>query len=350
MSESVDWLDDSLALVGQDLEAVTFAPGMALYTEGDTSDSFTLLLTGQAEVRRDDHLIAIVDGPAVVGELHLFTGRPRASEVRARTQITALRGTHPQFREMLTLGSVRRYLLALAANRVVEGMDGVRFETSSGFVGVLRPLLRGDEAEYRRAVHALSPESRRRRFFSSSLPPDAVLTSMTKLDWINHFAWVAIEEGPSGPHGIGVARFIRDRHDATVANVAFGISDDYQGRGIGRVLFAALSVPAELLGITTFTAEILAENSAVRALLAAAEPVWTRDEPGVLSGRMAVSTLRATVDIGFAAALGAAVDDIARIFDAGTDADAGAGAGAGAGPDADPVPDPAPDPITGGKP
>lgn len=315
LNEPTDWLEDVLRSFGDDLTTVAFRRGAVLYEQGDTSQHFTLVLKGRVAVRRENHVIAEVDGPAVIGELFLFTDRPRASAVVALTHVEARRGTREQFRQMLTLPSFRRYLLALATHRVVEGMDAVPFETASGFIGTLRPLLRSDEVEYRRAVRALSPDSRRRRFFSASLPPDDVLTSLTRLDWINHFAWVAIGDGPSGPHGVGVARFIRDVEDHSVANVAFGISDDYQGRGIGRVLFAALSVPAEMLGITTFTAEVLAENTAVRALLGAADPKWKTDEPGILTSRMSVASLRSSVDETFAHALRTAVADIARIFE-----------------------------------
>ncbi len=321
MNEPVDWLEDVLRSFGHDLTTLAFAPGTVLYEQGDSSAHFTLVVNGRVEVRRENHLIAAIDAPAVIGELFLFTDRPRASSVVASTHVEALRGTREQFRQMLTVPSFRRHLFALAASRVVEGMDAVPFATRSGFVGTLRPLLRSDEAEYRLAVRALSPESRRRRFFSASLPPDAVLTSLTELDWINHFAWVAIEDAPAGPHGVGVARFIRDLRDPTVASVAFGIADDHQGRGIGRILFAALSVPAEMLGINTFTAEVLAENAAVRALLGAADPIWKPDEPGVLTSRMSVASLRSSVDDTFAGALRSAVADIARIFETGVATD-----------------------------
>ena len=46
------------------------------------------------------------------------------------------------------------------------------------------------------AMAELSPESRRRRFFTAkeSLNP-ASLTYMTELDYVDHFAWVALADG-----------------------------------------------------------------------------------------------------------------------------------------------------------
>ena len=57
---------------------------------------------------------------------------------------------------------------------------------------------------------------------------------------------------------IGIGRY--DRIDARSAEVAFNISDHYQGKGIGSVLLEHLAAIAQELGIARFTAEVLPQN------------------------------------------------------------------------------------------
>jgi len=78
-------------------------------------------------------------------------------------------------------------------------------------------------------------------------------------------------------------RFVRDVNDASVAEIAFIVADDYQGRGIGSFLMDALVVAAQLSGIRRFTARLLAENMAMRRILDRFNANWERDEPGVVT-------------------------------------------------------------------
>ncbi len=73
------------------------------------------------------------------------------------------------------------------------------------------------------------------------------MTYLFEVDYKDHFVWV-MTEGEEGPV-VADARFVRDETDATVAEVAFIVGDDYQGRGVGRFLMAALAVAARGDGI-----------------------------------------------------------------------------------------------------
>src|SRR6478672_5204458 len=57
---------------------------------------------------------------------------------------------------------------------------------------------------------------------------------------------------------IGIARY--DKIDATTAEVAFNISDAYQGRGVGSVLLEHLAAIAHELGVGKFVADVLPQN------------------------------------------------------------------------------------------
>ena len=142
---------------------------------------------------------------------------------------------------------------------------------------VIRPLLSGDRDELARAYEALSEESRRRRFFS---PPsrlsESLLDFLTDLDFDRRFALVAqLRDHPEQP-GLGVARWVRDRHDPTRAEAAVTVVDRWQGRGVGTQLLLALVDAAGERGITTFTADVLWDN---RTLLDTLRQVGARIEP-----------------------------------------------------------------------
>ena len=60
------------------------------------------------------------------------------------------------------------------------------------------------------------------------------MTYLFEVDYVDHFVWV-MTEGEDGSV-VADARFVRDEADATVAEVAFIVGDDYQGRGVGTFL------------------------------------------------------------------------------------------------------------------
>ena len=68
--------------------------------------------------------------------------------------------------------------------------------------------------------------------------------------------------------GVGIARFVRlkDQHD--VAESAITVVDEYQHRGVGRILLVELVALARKHGVTRFRAEVLRDNVAVSSILA----------------------------------------------------------------------------------
>jgi RimJ/RimL family protein N-acetyltransferase len=60
---------------------------------------------------------------------------------------------------------------------------------------------------------------------------------------------------------VGVATFERQLADPTLAEIAFLVSDDFRGRGIGTLLLAHLAVMASRVGVERFFAETLPTNA-----------------------------------------------------------------------------------------
>jgi GNAT superfamily N-acetyltransferase len=153
---------------------------------------------------------------------------------------------------------------------------------SDGRPVLIRPLLYGDRFELAAAFTELSPRARRHRFFK---PPDELdedeLEYLTNLDYRDHFACVAaLEDGPV-PKGVGVARYVREERNPTVAEVAVTVLDAYQHRGIGTLLTRTLGDVAAGNGIRSFVHYVQWGNAAAISLLTDDESRITPAEPGV---------------------------------------------------------------------
>lgn len=134
---------------------------------------------------------------------------------------------------------------------------------------LIRLLQPADRELLRQGFEALSPDTRRLRFFGAKTQlTDAELAQLTQLDGINHFALGAVREGPHGEvEGLGVARFVRDPRNPEVAEAAVTVKDTAQGRGLGTLLLRRLAAAARERGVTRFCGEFLAVNERVWVLL-----------------------------------------------------------------------------------
>ncbi len=132
----------------------------------------------------------------------------------------------------------------------------------------VRPVVPDDKERLVQGLERLSPRSRYRRFMSAvtRLRPDQ-LAYFTELDYIDHFALGAVAVDDPGSPGVGVVRYVRFPGEPDVAEPAIVIADEYQGRGLGTLLFRLAAGVALENGIRTFRAEALADNLPVRKLL-----------------------------------------------------------------------------------
>jgi GNAT superfamily N-acetyltransferase len=137
---------------------------------------------------------------------------------------------------------------------------------------VLRPIRTDDKVLVAEAFARLSPRTRYRRFFAPiNALSGPMLAALTEVDYVNHFAWVALACEPGADGGrkdalVGVARYAR-LADPAAAECAVVVVDEYQGRGIGKLLLDALILEAIEVGISRFEGEVLAENGAMRGVL-----------------------------------------------------------------------------------
>jgi RimJ/RimL family protein N-acetyltransferase len=121
----------------------------------------------------------------------------------------------------------------------------------------------------------LSAESRRMRFFTA-MPrlPESVMNSLLSIDPPRHFAVIAFEAAKldTTAHSwfdaaIGVARLIAMREHPGSSEFAMTVVDGFQHHGLGHLMFEALLVTADRVGVQTIEADVLTENAAMTALL-----------------------------------------------------------------------------------
>ncbi|NUR17223.1 MAG: GNAT family N-acetyltransferase [Dermatophilaceae bacterium] len=124
-----------------------------------------------------------------------------------------------------------------------------------GSVAHIRPIT-PDDADGIRAFHSKqSEESIYLRFFAPLRElSERDVHRFTHVDHHDRVALVATLDGEI----TGIGRY--DRINPTSAEVAFNISDHFQGKGIGSVMLEHLAAIAQEMGITRFVAEVLPQN------------------------------------------------------------------------------------------
>lgn len=135
--------------------------------------------------------------------------------------------------------------------------------------------IRSDDDEQLRAFHRhLSPDSIMFRFFHflPELPaPDAA--RFTHLDYVDRMALLATTGAGKAEEILGVARY--DRIEEATAEVAFVVSDHWQGHGIATALLYTLASYARTKGLMTFVAVTMGGNARMIEVLRNSGFPWT---------------------------------------------------------------------------
>jgi CRP-like cAMP-binding protein len=260
------------------------APGQVIGREGDPGEEFWLVLEGEVEITRDNRtgprVLGVAPAGSILGELAVLLGRPRTATVTAVSPSRLATGGAEVLDLLAGDPTVRARLRSLATSRLAQNLRPVRATLADGTPIVVRPLLPEDRQVFGDEVHRLSVDSRRRRFFSASGPSEALIDYLTDIDYVEHFAWVAIDVSGAG-EGLATARYVRTGPEP-VAEMAFGTADRHQRRGLGTFLLGAVGVAAVEAGIERLVAHVLEDNLAMRAVFAKAAATSRFDEPGVV--------------------------------------------------------------------
>ena len=142
----------------------------------------------------------------------------------------------------------------------------------------IRAQRRTDREGMRTVLVGMDPESIRRRFFAPRRSfTEGEVAYFLDIDFVRHVALVAESDGAI----VGGGRYIAT--EPGVAEVAFGVADNCQGRGLGRLLLDHLVAIAREQGVALLVAEVLEENAPMLAVFRKSGlQAATRREDGVV--------------------------------------------------------------------
>ena len=275
---------EALAPLAAQLRPLDAAPGQVLMQQGELAVSFLLVGSGRAEVTHtgdDGHDTVVTLEPGlIVGEIALLRDAPRTATVVATEPLSGWVGGREAFATMLEIPGMMAKLVRIARQRLAAFITPIPVQVRDGTVLYLRPVLPGDIERTSSGQVEFSDETLYRRFQSVRSPTRALMAYLFEVDYQDHFVFV-LTDGIDGPV-VADVRFVREVDDPTVAEVAFIVADEYQRRGLGTLLMAAISVAASWDGVERFTARVLSDNFAMRAILDRFGAHWRRDDLGVV--------------------------------------------------------------------
>jgi CRP-like cAMP-binding protein len=286
-------------------------PGAKVLGGGKAPDVFLIVLDGAVSVARGDgpeRLVGRIGPGWVIGELAMLTGRPHGPTVTADTQVRVAVGDRAALDVLLDLPGVALRLARTVAGRLAETASLVPVMLRDGSTIGLRPLLPQDRGQFDEIVERQSTEWLRYRFFTSVPPSPRKMDYLASVDYIDHFAWVAVEVRSN--RIIGVGRYVRLPDGRTTADLSFSVVADHQNCGIATLMLGALAVTATTAGVSRFTADVLSENTAMLAVFNKVGAHWTRREPDVLSTSFDAASAVGLVDDELAETLRGAVREI----------------------------------------
>ena len=136
----------------------------------------------------------------------------------------------------------------------------------NGTVVTIRAIRKEDGPLERDFITGLSPETRRMRFLGQiGEPSDALIKSLTDLDFSHDMALIATVEQRGRPVEVGVSRYATG-DDRSVGECAIVVADDWQHRGIGTLLMQRLIEGARGRGMKRLFSIDDAENAQMREL------------------------------------------------------------------------------------
>ena len=133
-------------------------------------------------------------------------------------------------------------------------------QLSDGTTIVIRPIRPEDAEIEQEFIRSLSPESRYFRFMNSITELSLeMLVRFTQIDYHNEMALIAVWPNENGEEEIGVVRYMTNA-DKKTCEFALVVSDQWQGKGIARLLMRNLIEVARDRGLELMEGQVLSNN------------------------------------------------------------------------------------------
>lgn len=147
-----------------------------------------------------------------------------------------------------------------------DSPESGRLILRDGTTAVVRIAQPQDCEMLREFFDRLSPESRRRRFFSAAMPDMKLIRSLCDAsDPRSRLTLVVFRTVKGKPSIIATGSYLAK--DAKTAEIAMAVEDAFQGRGLGTLLVERLALLAVRHGITHLWALTMADNQRVIEVL-----------------------------------------------------------------------------------
>jgi GNAT superfamily N-acetyltransferase len=177
---------------------------------------------------------------------------------------------------------------ALPANYPSEWVETVTL--SGGETVTIRPILPGDAPRLQEGFTHLSSESIYYRFLDTARQlSDKQAHQLANLDYLLQMAMVASIVEENEERLVGVARYVLvGEKEPGAAETAVVVRDDFQGRGLGILLYERLIRYARQHGVKYFTGTIHQSNAKVMKFIRKSGLHFEREmiEPGVFLVRI----------------------------------------------------------------
>jgi acetyltransferase len=131
-----------------------------------------------------------------------------------------------------------------------DSLDLEPFTLKDGTQGAIRPIRPDDADDLQTTFQRLSMESIYLRFLSFKKElPDEEARYLATVDYSSRMAFVAICKENEKDIVVGVSRYVVLDTDPEIAESAVVVADEYQGRGLGKLLLWRLVNYARAKGI-----------------------------------------------------------------------------------------------------
>jgi len=146
----------------------------------------------------------------------------------------------------------------------------------------IRALRPDDETQMLAAISRTSPQSLYRRFFGPKKDfSEGEKAFFLNVNFTGHVALVATTERNGHTEIVGGARYVVVQPG--IAEVAFTVIDEFQGKGVGSALMRHLILLARQASLKQLVADVLPENTAmINILKRSGLPATTTRSKGVI--------------------------------------------------------------------
>lgn len=160
---------------------------------------------------------------------------------------------------------------------------GQRVELRTAETVLLRPIAETDGPLLTDLFSRLSRQAIRWRFLGPvNVLSDDLLRQFTHLDYVRNFALAAVVHERSADRVIAVGRYAWNDEDR-MPEAAVVVRDDWQGKGLGTILYARIAAAAARNGFRRFLSLIESDNAAMRSVIEKAGFPYEVVQKGILT-------------------------------------------------------------------